>query len=208
MSFCYLFYASSIWLLLYPPRETSLKSCNLFHYSSIEEGSRRTLLRPFPLRWRPSLINMSSLPTKYPHKSTNPTPSSSHICSNSPLIAILLQFLNVIPLPLITGKIPESMICSTLVFFRSLPTLCFSFSILVVPSLSALFVPTCTNIDPLWALPQNVLYPFSHMLYPSPPGKQKKRLLLCLMSCLSFAKWSLPLNTLSVLKAPSITASE
>ena len=54
---------------------------------------------------------------KYPHKSTNPTPSSSHICSNSPLIAILLQFLNVVPLPLITGKVPESMICSTLVFF-------------------------------------------------------------------------------------------
>ena len=34
---------------VYPPCETSLKSCNLLHYSSIEEGARRTLLRPFRL---------------------------------------------------------------------------------------------------------------------------------------------------------------
>ena len=34
------------------------------------------------------------------------------------LIAILLQFLYVAPLPSITGKIPERIICSTLVFFR------------------------------------------------------------------------------------------
>ncbi|KAK2185267.1 hypothetical protein NP493_241g05032 [Ridgeia piscesae] len=66
---------------------------------------------------------MSSFPTKQPHKSMNPTPSSSHICSTRELIAILLQFLYVAPLPPITSMIPERIICSTIVFF-SFPTNC------------------------------------------------------------------------------------
>ncbi|KAK2149581.1 hypothetical protein NP493_2956g00011 [Ridgeia piscesae] len=66
---------------------------------------------------------MSSFPTKYPHKSKNPTPCSSHICSTRAVIAILLQCLYVVPLPPITGKIPERIIFSTLVFF-SFPTNC------------------------------------------------------------------------------------
>ena len=145
---------------VYPPCETSLKSCNLFHYSSIEEGSRRTLLRPFRLDGGrlsyTCLLSQQNIPT-------NPTPSS-HICSNSPLIAILLQFLNVAPLPLNTGKIPESMICSTLVFFSVSTNSLYLFTILVVPSLSALFVPTCTNIDPLGHAPIRSLPVQSHAL--------------------------------------------
>ena len=94
---------------------------------------------------------MSSYPTKYPHISTNPThSSSSHICCTRALIAILLQFLYVAPLPLITGKIPDRIICSTIVFF-SFPTNClYICTMLVVPSLFALFVliKLCTNLDP------------------------------------------------------------
>ena len=108
---------------------------------------------PFLLRWKPFLMYMSSFPfpTKYPHKSMNPTASSSNICSTRTLIAILLQFLYAAPLP---GKIPESIICLTLVLF-SFPTNClYLCTILVVPSLSALFVPRCTsNIDLTWPCP-------------------------------------------------------
>ena len=110
------------------------------------------------------------------HKSMNLIPSS-HICSTRALIATHLQFLYVVPLPLITGKIPERIICSNLVFF-SYPTNClYLCDILVVPSL---------------AMPQYVLYPFSHMLYPRPPEDKQQHLLLHLMSCLSFIKWSRP----------------
>ena len=53
-------------------------------------------------------------------------------------------------LPPITGKIPEIIMFSALVIF-SFPTNCvYLCTILVVPSLSALFVPTCTNIDSPW----------------------------------------------------------
>ena len=109
----------------------------------------------FPLRWRPSLVYMSSFPTKYPHTSMNPTPSSSHICSTRALITSLLQFLLCCSpnSHYSTGNIPERIICSTLVFF-SFPTNClYLCTILVVPSLSALFVPTGTNVDPPWPCP-------------------------------------------------------
>ena len=62
------------------------------------------MLRPFRLDGGhlsyTCLLSQQSIPT-------NPTPSSSRICSTSALVAILLQFLYVAPLPLITGKIPE-----------------------------------------------------------------------------------------------------
>ena len=83
----------------------------------------------------------------------NPTPSSSHIYSTRTLVAILFQFIYVSPLPPITGKIPERINCSTLVFSSFLTNcLCFC-TILVVPSLSALFVPTYTNKDSPWPCP-------------------------------------------------------
>ena len=98
-------------------------------------------------------MHMPSFSTKYPHKSMNPTPSSSYICYTRALIAILLQFLYVAPLPSITGKIPERIICSILVFFSFPPNCLYFRTILVVPSLSALFIPTCINIDPPWPRP-------------------------------------------------------
>ena len=149
---------------------------------------------------------MSSLPTKYPHKSTNPTPSSSHICSNSPLIAILFQFLNVVPLPLITGKIPESMICSTLVFFSVSTNSLYLFTILVVPSLSALFVPTCTNIDPPWPCP-NTFSTRSVTCSILAPGRQTTTSSPLLNVLSVFRKMESPINTISVLNAPSALAT-
>ena len=41
-----------------------------------------------------------------------------------------------------------------------------------------------------------------------PPEEKQQRLLLCLMSCIFFCKMESPINTLSVLNAPSFTASE
>ena len=96
---------------------------------------------------------MSSSPTKYPHKSMDPSPSLSHICSIIAFIAIVLQFLYVAPLPPITGKIPEMIFCSTSVFFSFPANFLHLCIIIVVPSLSALFVPICTNIYPPWPCP-------------------------------------------------------
>ena len=146
---------------VYPPCETSLKSCNLFHCPSIEAGSRRTLLNPFRLDGGhlsyTCFLSQQNIPT-------NPTHSSSHIYSTSALNAILLQFLYGAPPPLVTGKIPETMICSILVFFSVSTNSLYLFTILVVPSLSALFVPTCTNIDPLGHAPIRSLPVQSHAL--------------------------------------------
>ncbi|KAK2172072.1 hypothetical protein NP493_995g00054 [Ridgeia piscesae] len=110
------------------------------------------------------------------------------------------------------------MICSTLVFFSVSTNSLYLSTILVVPSLSALFVPTYTNIDPPWPC-RNTFSTRSVTCSILAPGRQttmsspllnvlsvfrkmespintlsilKQRLLLCLMSCLSFAKWSLP----------------
>ena len=101
------------------------------------------------------------------------------------------------PPPPFTGKIPERINSSTLVFF-SFPTNC-----LVVPSLSALFVPTYTNIHPPWPC-SSVLFPFSRMLYPS-PRKTNTSPLLNVLSV--FRKMESSTNTLSFLNAPSSTAS-
>ena len=106
------------------------------------------------------------------------------------LNAPLLQFIYVVPLPLITGEIPERIICSNLVFFCVSTNSLYNCTILIVPSLSALFGPICTNIDPTWPCP-NTLSTRSVTCSILAPGS-KQRLLLCLMSCLSFAKWSLP----------------
>ena len=153
---------------------------------------------PFPLRRRPSFTYMSSFPTKYPHKSKNPTTSSSHICSTRALIVHLLQFLYVDP---ITGKIPERIICSTVVFF-SFPTNClYLCSILVFPSLSALFVPICTNIDNHWSC-SNVFSTLSVTCSILAPGRQTTTYSPLLNVLSVFRKMGSPINTRSVLNAP------
>ena len=143
-------------------------------------------------------------PKKYPHTSMNLTPSSSHICSTRALIAILLQFLYVAPLPPITDKVAERIICSTLVFF-SFPTnflyLC------TVSSLPALLVPTCTNIDPHWPCP-NTFSTRSVTCSILASGRQTTTYSPLLNGLSVFRKMESPINTLSVLNAPSITASE
>ena len=135
------------------------------------------------------------------------TPFFSHICSTSALIAIFLQFIYVAPLPLITGNIPERIICSTLVFFSVCTNSLYLCTILVVPSLSALFVLTCTNIDPPWPC-SNTFSTRSVTCSILAPGRQTTTSshLLNVLSVLR--KMESPINTLSVLNAPSITASE
>ena len=190
---------------VYPPCETSLKSCNLFYCPSIEAGSRRTLLRPFRLDGGhlsyTCLLSQQNVPTNLQiqllllHTSARP------------LIAILLQFLNIAPLPLITGKIPDSTICSTLVFFSVSVNSLYLFTILVVPSLSALFVPTYTSIDPPWPCP-NTFSTRSVTCSILPPERQTTTYSPLLNVLSVFCKMESPINTLSVLNAPSITASE
>ena len=123
----------------------------------------------------------------YPYKCINPTPS--HICSTRALIAILLQFLYVHPRSHVTDKIPENILFDLLASSVS-----HQLSVsLYRPSHP---LPVCIICSYIYqyrsslAMPQYVLCPFSHMLYPSSEDKQR-HLLPCLMSC--------PINTLSVL---------
>ena len=83
----------------------------------------------------------------------NPNPSSSYFCSTRALIFILLQFLCDAPLPPNSGKIPKRLIFSTIVFFNFPTNSLYLCTILVLPSVYALFVPTCTNIDHPWPFP-------------------------------------------------------
>ena len=105
---------------------------------------------------------ISSFPAKYPHTFLNPTPSFSHIYSTRALIGNLLQFVYVAPLPPGTGEIPERIIILPIIF-SSFPTNSLHFCIiLVVPSMSSLIV----SLFYVVAMPQFVLYPFSHIFYP------------------------------------------
>ena len=105
------------------------------------------------------------------------------------------------PRPPVTGKIPDRIICSTLVFF-SFPTNCLHLcSSLVVPSLSALFVPTCTNIDPAWLCP-NVFSNLSVTCSIHAPRRQTTTSSPLLNVLSVFRKMESPINTLSVLNAP------
>ena len=128
---------------------------------------------------------------------------SNSVFSTRALIAIRLQFLYVAPLPPITGKIPERIICSILVFF-SFPINClYLCTILVVPSQSALFVPKCTNIDPPWPCP-NVLSTFSVTCCILAPGRQttSSPLLNVFLFLFSMPPQSLPQSSSSMLHLP------
>ena len=114
---------------------------------------------------------ISSFPTKYPHKSLNPTPSPSHTYSTRALIAILLQFRYIVSLPPVTGKRPERIICSTRIFLL-FPTNTLHFcTILVVPSMSSLLVLICTRRDPPWSCP-NMFYILSVTCSILAPGRK------------------------------------
>ena len=115
--------------------------------------SQRTLLRPLHLDGGHLSRTYFLSEKKYPHKSMNPNPSSSYICSTRALIFILLQFLCDAPLPPNSGKIPKRLIFSTIVFFNFPTNSLYLCTILVLPSVYALFVPTCTNIDHPWPFP-------------------------------------------------------
>ena len=52
-----------------------------------------------------------------------------------------------------TGKIPDKMICPALACFVFFSRFLYFSTIAVVPSLSVLFVPTCTSMDPPYPLP-------------------------------------------------------
>ena len=118
-----------------------------------------------------SLAYISFFPTKLSHKSTYPTSSSLQSRFAIPLTAIRFEFLYPWILLPNTGKIPDKIICPTLacfVFFRRF--LYFS-TIAVVPSLSALFVPMCTSMDPPFPLPM-IFSTLSVTFYILAPGRQ------------------------------------
>ena len=103
---------------------------------------------PFPVRRSPSLMKKSSVPTKFNHMSTKPTPSSIYIFCTCVLIAILLQFLYSSTLPPIIGNIFDNTICPIRASLSVLIDLLYLQTMADVPSFSALFVPTCTRIAP------------------------------------------------------------
>ena len=107
----------------------------------------------FPLRCIPSLMYVSSFPTKLSHKSTYPTSSSLQSRFTIPLTATRFEFLYPCILFPNTGTIPDKMICPTLACFVFFSRFLYFSTIAVVPSLSALFVPMCTSIDPPSPLP-------------------------------------------------------
>ena len=108
---------------------------------------------PFPLRCSPSLTYISSFPTKLSHKSTYPTSSSLQSRFTIPLTAILFEFLYPCILFPNTGKIPDKIICPALACFVFFSRFLYFSTIAVVPSLSVLFVPTSTSMDPPYPLP-------------------------------------------------------
>ena len=146
---------------------------NLFKYRTLpkplatahDSPSARTAA-PFPLRCRPSLKYSSSFPTKLPHMSTYPTSSSLQSRSTIPLTAILFEFLYPWILFPHTGNIPDKMICPNLACFVFFSSFLYFSTIAVVPSLSVLFVPTCTSMVPPFPLPMIFsTLSLCHMLY-------------------------------------------
>ena len=69
-----------------------------------------------------------------------------------------------------TGKIPDMILCSTLACFVFFSRSLYFSTIAVVPSLSALFVPTCTSRVPPFHLPM-MFSTFSVTCYILAPGK-------------------------------------
>ena len=108
---------------------------------------------PFPPRCKPSLMYISSFPTKLSHKSTYTTSSSLQSRFTIPLTATRFEFLYPRILLPNTGTIPGKMTCPTLACFVFFSIFLYFSTIDVVPSLSALFVPTCTSMDPPFPLP-------------------------------------------------------
>ena len=85
--------------------------------------------------------------------STYPTSSSLQSRSTIPLTAILFEFLYPWILFPHTGIIPDKMICPNLACFVFFSSFLYFSTIAVVPSLSVLFVPTCTSMVPPFPLP-------------------------------------------------------
>ena len=152
--------------------------------TAAESPSTNTAV-PFPLRWSPSFMYLSAFPTKLPHKSTKPTSSSLHSFSTSMLIAIPRQFRYLWPLLPITGRIPDSITGSNSVCFSVLTNFLYFLTMAVVPSLSTLFVPTCTKTDP--PLPEPMMFSLPSQLSPLfwPQVSKLQHHLPCLRLCRS-----------------------
>ena len=143
-----------------PPCPTSLNIILFKPLATAPDSPSARTAAPFPLRCRPSLKYSSSFPTKLSHMSTYPTSSSLQSRSTIPLTAILFEFLYPWILFPHTGNIPDKMICPNLACFVFFSSFLYFSTIAVVPSLSVLFVPTCTHhIVSAMAL--------SHRTYPS-----------------------------------------
>ena len=131
-----------------PPCPTSLN--NLLYPSHWQPPLTvpRQTLQPLSTK----LQAISSFPTKLSHKSTYPTSSSLQSRFTIPLTAIRFEFLYPWILLPNTGNIPDK-ICPTLGCFVFFSRFLYFSTIAVVPSLSALFVPMCTSMDPPFPLP-------------------------------------------------------
>ena len=102
--------------------------------TTLTNSHPRTAAR-FPVRWSPSLMKKSYLPTKFNHISTKPTPSSIHTFCTCVLIAILLHVLYSSPLPPIIGNILDNTICPTRASLSVLINLLYLPNMADVPSL-------------------------------------------------------------------------
>ena len=96
--------------------------------------------------------------------STYPTSSSWQSRSTILLTAILFEFLYPWILFPHTGNIPDKMICPNLACFVFFSSFRYFSTIAVVPSLSVLFVPTCTSMVP-FLFPRSSLLSLSHALF-------------------------------------------
>ena len=109
--------------------------------------------------------------------STYPTSSSLQSRSTIPLTAILFEFLYPWILFPHTGNITDKMICPNLACFVFFSSFLYFSTIAVVPSLSVLFVPTCTSMVPPFHIPMifsalsvtcSILAPGKHTTTSSP----------------------------------------
>ena len=120
----------------------------------------------------------------FPHKAVPQIDVSHFLFLESrftiPLTAILFEFLYPCILFPNTGKIPDKMICPALACFVFFSRFLYFSTIAVVPSLSMLFVPTCTSMDPPYPLPMicstlsvtcSILAPSKQTTTSSPPPR-------------------------------------
>ena len=124
----------------------SVQNPHFIHYFATESQSLSCHQR------RPSLAYIYSIPTKLSHISTYPKSSSLQSLFVIPLIAIRFESLYPSIMLPNTGRIPDRMICPTLASFFFFSSFLYLSTIAVVPSLSALFVPTCTRMVPPFTL--------------------------------------------------------